>query len=159
MKLFKGINIRKFIVQSVVAAAIGAPVFALISWLARDNGAMFFERREITLMTSIAQLVSFFLIILCASFLINYLIVRFRKLIITDAKYGVKNKYTDITHELNNFISNNKLNIRLSNGITGGFDPAPNVYKHATIDYMIGRRKLKLTVSEGDRIILPAPRK
>jgi hypothetical protein len=79
-------------------------------------------------------------------------------LTIISAKYGVKDKYTDITPELISLASNNKLDIRLSNGITGGFDPVPNVHKHAVIKFSFKNKMSRITVGEGDRITLPPPK-
>mgnify|MGYP000324201431 CR=1 FL=1 len=154
-QIFTGINIRKLIVTSVFSSIVGLIVIGIYSQLARNGWELFYRSYEIKVDMSIARVALLFIFLMVISLIIGLFISKFRKLTILEANYGVKGKYTDITPELTEFISSNRLNIRLSNGITGGYDPAPHIYKHAVIKYAYGRKKNKVTINEGDRIVLP----
>jgi hypothetical protein len=150
-KMLQEVNIRK----TVITAAIGVPVVAFINYLAKDGGKAFFQEHLFTIRFSLAGLASVFTGLFLITLLVSHFIVKYRKLTIIEAQYGVKGKYLDITPEVVDLISGNRLNIRLSNGITGGYDPVPHVHKNAIIKYKLGRKEYKATISEGDRIIIP----
>lgn len=154
--IFKGINWPQFILLSILTALIGVPVVAFISKLAKDNGELFFRDYEINL--SLAKTAVFLVLVFLVYLVANNILVKRRKLSIVKAEYGVPGSFVDITPEIQDFVSNNALNVIISNGLTGGFDPKPNVHKRAVIRYKLGSKEDKLTVSEGDRASLPRPK-
>ena len=81
------------------------------------------------------------------------IIFKRRKLIITDAWYGKDNQKINITRELNNAISENKLKLVLSNNIAG--DPAFGVGEEACIKYIYNQKELKREYKENEVNELP----
>ena len=63
------------------------------------------------------------------------------KLIIVEAKYGIEDKYIDVTDKLNQMIVNNKLNIIASNDLAG--DPIFGKVKELRIKYKINEYEIK----------------
>lgn len=155
-KIFKDTDPLQFLTLTVLAAAIGFPVITFLSWITKDSWEAFFRIREIELNFSIALIFAVTIFIILIYLVLNSWISGRRKLTITSAEYGVEDNYTNITPELTALISDNKLSIRLSNGITGGFDPVPGVHKHAKIQYNFRKKTRNATVGEGDRIVLPS---
>lgn len=75
------------------------------------------------------------------------------KLRILEAKYGRGNVFADITKELNNRIKNGRLQVTITNQIVG--DPLKGTEKEAVILYEYDGDIGKMTVPEGQTIILP----
>lgn len=154
-KIFKDTNPLQFFTLTVLAAVVGFPVISFLSWITKDSWEAFFRTRKVELNFSIALIFAVTIFIILIYLVLNSWISGRRRLTIMNAEYGVDGHYTNITPELTALISDNKLSIRLSNGITGGFDPVPGVHKHAKIQYNFRKKTRNVTVGEGDRIALP----
>lgn len=109
---------------------------------------------------------SFLTIILLIAFVRNYW--KFRKIKkkvflkvdkhqnnfeILEATYGDSDKIIDVTNKIRAKISENALNITVSNDIFG--DPAPGIRKIAKVRYKHDNEIKEISVNEGDQLILP----
>jgi hypothetical protein len=81
--------------------------------------------------------------------------LRRSELKIINAKYGADGGWVDITAELNELVSDNKLMALISNDIAG--DPLMGTRKAATIHYLWNRKKGNINVNEGEVLKLPEP--
>lgn len=77
-----------------------------------------------------------------------------KKLEILKADYGSGTIFIDITNQLKDLIDNNRINMKLSNGILG-YDPTPNVIKHMKITYKWNDKTFNKKFIEGKMIDLP----
>lgn len=77
-----------------------------------------------------------------------------RKFKIVKADYGSGTKLIDITDQLNNLVVDNKLKIKLSNGISG-LDPTPGTLKTGRIKYQLNNKIFERKYLEGNIINLP----
>lgn len=148
-KLINGVDF----INAVASAVIGLLLLTLISWLSKNHWESFYKFH--TFSYSIARLTLIAIIVMIFVVIVSAYRTLFIKLEIISAKYGVTGRYVDVTPHVKEMVSGNKINFVLSNGITGGFDPAEQVPKHAIIVYRLGKKESKITVSERDRIILP----
>ncbi len=78
---------------------------------------------------------------------------RKNELKIISAIYGAKNKYINVTNELDNLIFENKLKIIIGNNIAG--DPIYGVPKKAKISYSFRGKKFEITCDENELLELP----
>jgi hypothetical protein len=83
-----------------------------------------------------------------------YTTSRGERLFITRAEYGVGDRKMDVTDRLNTSIRNGELNLRVANDTMGG-DPAPNRLKQLTVWFTHNGRSERVTVSEGNYLVLP----
>jgi hypothetical protein len=70
------------------------------------------------------------------------------------AQYGADYRFRDVTDILNQRISNNSLNLRITNDTMGG-DPAPDRPKRLTVYYVYNGQPGQVTVNEKDTLNLP----
>jgi hypothetical protein len=148
---FKGIDIK----NAVASAMAGILLLVLFTWLSRDHWKVFFNIHTITLNISLARFLLGLILVIIFAIFVSVYIAKYRTLEIISAKYGVDRNYVDVTPQLKDIVSRNKINYLLTNGITGGLDPAEHIHKHAIINYKYGNQVTKITVSENDRIIIP----
>lgn len=139
-------NIYKFIIAFLVGIFLASAI-SKREWM--------LKHRDFNVYLSIAEIMVGIILIGIAITLLRWLLLKMRKLEIIYAKYGAPGGYRSITATLRSFISNNKIRHKLNNGIVGGEDPAPQVPKHAIIDYKYGWVKSRTVVNELDEIILP----
>ena len=150
-KFLNGIDFKNAIVASIVAIVLTG----LSSWLSKNNWHEFSRSHTISFSYSVSGLTVALIFILILTVLISGYISNFRKLEIIEAKYGVTGRYVDVTAQAREMIDRHKLDFPLTNGITGGYDPAEGTPKHATIRYKYGNKEYKTNIPEGERVIIP----
>lgn len=115
-------------------------------------GSLFLELLKIQV-----SVFSVFIGLLLALLLIRvykkHFVFKRRELRIIDAWYGKGDQKINITRELNNAISENKLKLVLSNNIAG--DPAFGVEKEGCINYIYNKKELRREYKENEVIDLP----
>lgn len=74
---------------------------------------------------------------------------------IVSAKYGTREKNIDISLELSKKISNDSLEVKITNDIAGGIDPAPGIRKTAFIEYYFNGEKKNVEILENEILKLP----
>jgi hypothetical protein len=75
-----------------------------------------------------------------------------KNLKVVSAKYGSPKNSFDMTKELNELISNNRLEFVLNNEIVG--DPDPGVVKHLELTYDINGDRQTRTYNEGAKVVI-----
>ncbi len=81
--------------------------------------------------------------------------VRRRGLRIVRAVYGAGNRTVDVTRLLQSRVSNNAIEVQVTNANMGGVDPAPAVVKELQLAYEIEGRARELRIRESDWLRLP----
>ena len=71
---------------------------------------------------------------------------------VINAKYGSPKNSFDMTKELNQLISNSRLEFVLNNEIVG--DPDPGVVKQLELTYEINRNRQTRTYNEGEKVVI-----
>lgn len=85
--------------------------------------------------------------------LLGFKVIRMDRLEILEAKYGILERYIDITNVLNRAIVNDILDVTASNNIAG--DPYPGIQKELVVRYRKGSVVRSATVREGERCRIP----
>lgn len=80
-------------------------------------------------------------------------IMRPRTLVITSARYGLRDHRVHVTQQLNAAIVNDKLHVLVGNQLAG--DPVPNSPKDLVIEYKYKDQTFNRVVKEGDTLDLP----
>lgn len=75
------------------------------------------------------------------------------KLKIIEAKFGTESNSIDVKPELAELISNNKINIIITNKLKG--DPDPGKIKKLTVKYFYNNLQFEKEVEEGQRLSIP----
>ena len=86
--------------------------------------------------------------------LATIVLARKKKLTIISASYGKNDKYLDITSNLNDSITDNRLTVRVDNKLSG-IDPLAGMVKELKVKYSFGNKIGETTVNEGEYLILP----
>jgi len=74
-------------------------------------------------------------------------------LVITTARYGLGDHYVDVSQQLNDAITDDKLRVFVGNQLAG--DPCPNVAKNLILEYRFRDQTFQRTVNEGETLDLP----
>jgi len=120
-----------------------------------QNGILNFLNKIIgfSIKIPVSAIVFFVVLIILIGKVYDKIKIKNRKLKIIKATYGSDDNFIDITRELNNRVTDNKLKTVLSNDIAG--DPHRGIRKKGEIVYKFKGKKIKKDYIEGETIELP----
>lgn len=86
----------------------------------------------------------------------NVLLKNFKNLIILKARYGINEKYIDVTERINNlYLQNKGLSFLVNNdNLNINEDPAFGVHKNLIINFMVNNKEIQNTYTENSKCIL-----